>query len=151
MPTFSFPRSRRLTHAREYQGVYAYRLRAVRGPMTLSIRPNHLPHWRLGLAVPRRVGSAVARNRAKRIAREVFRFAQHELPLWTDAGRDSRAPGGEGESGRRTPLERGYDAVVSFHGTDALADMSLDQCREWFGALAAELHARSVKRRGRAP
>ncbi len=140
-----------MTHAREYQGVYAYRLRAAIGPMTLSIRPNNLPHWRLGLAVSRRVGSAVARNRVKRLAREAFRLSQHELPRWTDAGRDLHPPAGEDESGSRTPLGRGYDAVVSFHGTDALADMSLDQCREWFGALAAELHARSVKRRGRAP
>lgn len=134
-----------MTHAREYQGVYGYRLRAVRGPMTLSIRPNELPHWRLGLAVSRRVGTAVSRNRAKRLTREAFRMVQHDLPRRTapEAGKGA-AEGAEGGA-----PACGYDAVVSFHGTDALADMTLDQCREWFEALAADLHARSMKRQGR--
>lgn len=142
MPLFSFPKSRRLTHAREYQGVYGYRLRAVRGPMTLSIRPNELPHWRLGLAVSRRVGTAVARNRAKRLTREAFRMVQHDLPRWMarEAGK-----GAVEETGGAC----GYDAVVSFHATEALVGMTLEQCREWLGGLAAELHARSMKRRER--
>jgi len=131
-----------LTHAREYQGVYAYRLRAVRGPMTLSIRPNDLPHWRLGLAVSRRAGTAVARNRAKRLTREAFRHAQHALPLWMDAGNAGRESGGGAAA-------CGYDAVVSFHGTEALLGMTLEQCREWLEGLAAELHARASKRRER--
>lgn len=131
-----------MTHAREYQGVYGHRLRAVRGPMTLSIRPNQLPHWRLGLAVSRRVGTAVARNRAKRLTREAFRMVQHDLPRWMarEAGKGA-VEGAEGVCG--------YDAVVSFHGTEALAGMTLEQCREWLEGLAAELHARSMKRRER--
>jgi hypothetical protein len=134
-----------LTHAREYQGVYGYRLRAVRGPMALAIRPNGLPHWRLGLAVSRRVGTAAARNRAKRLTREAFRMVQHDLPRWAapELGKGA-VEGAEGG----VPA-RGYDAVVSFHGTDTLAEMTLDQCREWLEALAAELHARSMQRRGR--
>ncbi|MFO0835024.1 MAG: ribonuclease P protein component [Phycisphaerales bacterium] len=145
MPSLSFPKSRQLTHAREYQGVYGYRLRAVRGPMTLSIRPNELPHWRLGLAVSRRVGTAVARNRAKRLTREAFRMVQHDLPrrIVGTAGKDAVEDGGGG------PSACGYDAVVSFHGTEALAGMTLEQCREWLEGLAEELHARSMKRRER--
>ena len=143
MASLSFPRSRRLTHAREYQGVYGYRLRAVRGPMTVSIRPNDLPHWRLGLAVSRQAGTAVARNRAKRLTREAFRHAQHDLPLWMDAGKDA----GPGTMGGK--VARGYDAVVSFHGTEALLAMTLEQCRMWLEGLAAELHAKAGKRRER--
>ena len=141
VPSLSFPRSRRLTHAREYQGVYAHRLRAVRGPMTISIRPNDLPHWRLGLAVSRRAGTAVARNRAKRLTREAFRHAQHGLPLWMSTDKNTDRGGG--------PVARGYDAVVSFHGTEALLAMTLEQCRGWLEGLAAELHAKSSKRRER--
>jgi ribonuclease P protein component len=42
---------------------------------------NHETHPRLGLAIATRTfGSAVARNRIKRIARESFRLNQHTLP-----------------------------------------------------------------------
>jgi ribonuclease P protein component len=48
---------------------------------SLSIMANHGSHARLGLAIATRVfGTAVARNRIKRIARESFRVNQHELP-----------------------------------------------------------------------
>ena len=136
-----------MTHAREYQGVYAYRLRAVRGPMTLSIRPNDLPHWRLGLAVSRRAGTAVARNRAKRLTREAFRHAQHGLPLWMESGTSAGGQAGGSDGGE--PTARGYDMVVSFHCTEALLGITLELCRVWLEGLAAELHARASKRRER--
>lgn len=42
---------------------------------------NHETHPRLGLAIATRTfGSAVARNRIKRITRESFRLNQHTLP-----------------------------------------------------------------------
>jgi len=42
---------------------------------------NHETHPRLGLAIATRTfGSAVARNRIKRLARESFRLNQHALP-----------------------------------------------------------------------
>lgn len=39
---------------------------------------------RLGLSVPRRVGTAVKRNRVKRMLREAFRLSQHHLPAGLD-------------------------------------------------------------------
>lgn len=42
---------------------------------------NELAHPRLGLAVGRRVGGAVVRNRFKRLIRESFRMIQHEFPM----------------------------------------------------------------------
>lgn len=36
--------------------------------------------WRLGLAVTRKTGIAVERNRVKRVLREFFRLHQHLLP-----------------------------------------------------------------------
>lgn len=70
----------RLTHAREFDAVYAAKMKKTRGPITLFALPNALAHPRLGLAVSTRVGSAVVRNRWKRLVREAFRLRQYELP-----------------------------------------------------------------------
>lgn len=40
--------------------------------------------WRLGLAVTRKSGNAVLRNRVKRIVREFFRLHQDILPFGAD-------------------------------------------------------------------
>jgi ribonuclease P protein component len=47
----------------------------------MSALPNQVTHARLGLAIATKTfGSAVARNRIKRIARESFRLNQHAIP-----------------------------------------------------------------------
>lgn len=70
----------RLTHALEFDAVYAAKIKKTRGPITLFALPNTLPHPRLGLAVSTRVGTAVIRNRWKRLVREAFRLRQYDLP-----------------------------------------------------------------------
>jgi ribonuclease P protein component len=48
---------------------------------SLSVLANHETHPRLGLSIATRTfGSAVARNRIKRLTRESFRLNQHSLP-----------------------------------------------------------------------
>lgn len=59
-------------------------MKKQRGPITAFVAPNERLYWRIGLAVGKRVGNAVARNTIKRALREAFRHVQHELPLLTN-------------------------------------------------------------------
>lgn len=81
---YTLGRSRRLTHAREFSAVYNARCRKAAGPLVIHGRPNGLDHPRLGLSVGRRVGTAVKRNRIKRLVREAFRRLQHDFPRGYD-------------------------------------------------------------------
>lgn len=110
----------RLTHAREFQRVLGAKARKACGPLVVSSVPNELSHHRLGLAVGVRVGSAVVRNRCKRLIREAFRLDHDRLPL--------------SHSG-------GYDLVVGVRPRSASTPKSaftLDFCRRTLVDLARE-------------
>jgi ribonuclease P protein component len=64
--------------------VYQRGLKARRPWFTVFGIPNDVGHCRLGLTVTRRAGSAVARNRIKRVLRDVFRRHRDELPTSMD-------------------------------------------------------------------
>ena len=81
----------RLSGTQQFSNVYQAKVRASAGPLLVYATTNDLGHPRLGLAVSRRVGSAVVRNTIKRRLREAFRFLQHDWP----------------------PPQRGYDVVIS--------------------------------------
>ena len=70
---FSFPRTDRLTSRRQFTTVYDQGRRVRGSSVTVFGLPNQLGHCRVGLTVTRKLGNAVARNRVKRILREVFR------------------------------------------------------------------------------
>ena len=99
MTRYAYPPKLRLQHARQFDAVYAGKVRETRGPLTVYAVPNELMHPRLGLSVGRKVGSAPRRNRIKRLIREAFRHLQDDLP-------------------------RGYDIVVNVrpHDVALLAD-----------------------------
>lgn len=66
----------------EFEHAYGAGLR-IRGRfMTVFVIPNGLPSARLGVAATRKLGPAVDRNRAKRLAREVFR--RHKISAGVD-------------------------------------------------------------------
>ncbi|MGB8331093.1 MAG: ribonuclease P protein component [Polyangiales bacterium] len=46
----------------------------------IVVQPNALQHTRLGITVTKKVGSAVQRNRIKRVVREVFRRNRELFP-----------------------------------------------------------------------
>ncbi len=127
----TLPRRARLTHAREFEGVYAAKLRKSRGFLTLFARENRSGLHRLGLAVGKRVGPATARGRMKRLIREAFRLTRGELAR---------------------PGELHFDVVVSAHAPKTPA--TLEQCRralvEGFEELAREWLRRGARRGTRA-
>ena len=63
----------RIRHRPEFERVYHDGMRSHGRFMTVFVLPNGGAAARLGVAATRKIGSAVARNRAKRLAREVFR------------------------------------------------------------------------------
>jgi ribonuclease P protein component len=50
----------------------------------IVVQPNALRNTRLGITVTKKVGSAVERNRVKRVVREVFRRNRQLFPLSHD-------------------------------------------------------------------
>lgn len=81
---FLFRHRQRLHGSRAFAAVFDAKLRKTAGPITVCGLPNGLDYCRLGLSVPRRVGSAVARGRVKRRLREAFRLSQHDWPTGYD-------------------------------------------------------------------
>jgi len=81
---FGFGPDKRLHHRRAFDRVFAARARQPAGPIAVLAAPVDLPHSRLGLVVPRRVGTAVKRNQIKRLLREAFRLSQPDWPAAYD-------------------------------------------------------------------
>jgi len=83
-PRFSMPAALRLKRQRDFDRVYRARCSVADARLVLYAAANELDHPRLGLAVGKRLGHAVRRNRYKRLLRESFRLGQHELPAGFD-------------------------------------------------------------------
>jgi len=69
----AFPRSERIRQRREFERAYEQGVRVSGRFMMLFVIANGGTAPRLGVAATRKLGSAVERNRAKRLARELFR------------------------------------------------------------------------------
>ena len=81
---YRFPRAHRLTTRRQFVQVYEQGRKARRGSFVIFGLPNDLDGCRIGLTVTRRTGSAVARNRIKRVLRDVFRRHRDSFPVALD-------------------------------------------------------------------
>jgi ribonuclease P protein component len=75
---YGFPPSHRLRRSEQFDAVFAAGERVQAGPLRIIRLRNDCGHHRLGLVVSRRVGTAVRRNRVKRMIREAFRQTHHQ-------------------------------------------------------------------------
>src|ERR671938_349613 len=81
---YTFDKTQRVRSRIEFAHVFEQGIRQARGPLAAVAIPNQLERSRLGLSVPRRVGTAPRRNRIKRLLRESFRLMQHDFPRGYD-------------------------------------------------------------------
>jgi ribonuclease P protein component len=73
MSTQGLPRSDRIRRRPDFERVYNQGARISGRFMTVFVLRTGLPRTRFGVAATRKLGCAVVRNRAKRLARELFR------------------------------------------------------------------------------
>lgn len=76
---FRFKKINRLKSKKNFQIVYAQGRTVVDGMAVFYILPGQGDDIKIGLAVGKKLGCAVVRNRVKRLMREVFRRHRSEL------------------------------------------------------------------------
>lgn len=103
-----FPKTVRLLKPAEFQAVYQSPHFAADDVLVVKALPNDRGECRLGLAVSRKVGNAVVRNRWKRRLRESFRRRRHQWPVALDLVVRPRK-GADGEGDR---VDRSLDRLV---------------------------------------
>ena len=79
-----FSKQYRLLKRSDFSRCYSNGKRYFTAHFIVYILPTGAETWRFGLAVSRKVGGAVQRNRIKRLLREFFRLQRDLIP----AGRD---------------------------------------------------------------
>jgi ribonuclease P protein component len=81
---YRFGKRYRVLKSEAFRQVFDHRHSAADGRLVVYARPNGLEVCRLGVAVGKAYGSAIRRNRLKRVIREAFRLSRHELPAGYD-------------------------------------------------------------------
>lgn len=81
---YSFPKAKRLLANSQFRAVMARRLSARDGLLVLYVLENGLGYPRLGVSIGKSCGTAVVRNRLKRLLREAFRQNQQHIPTGFD-------------------------------------------------------------------
>jgi ribonuclease P protein component len=81
MGGYAFPRSLHLKRPSEFRAVFDRGNKRHSRALICFRLDNGLPEPRLGVAVGRRIGGAVVRNRIKRRLREAFRLGWRDLGL----------------------------------------------------------------------
>lgn len=78
------PRKARLSGQKLIRSIIERRQRYTDGLLAVYIAANNLPYPRLGVCVSKACGTAVTRNRWKRLIKEAFRLNQAHIPAGFD-------------------------------------------------------------------
>ncbi len=76
---YNLPKSARLRRNKSFQAVYRSGKSYANRQLVLYVLPQRSNERRVGFAAGKRLGSAVVRNRMKRLLREAYRREQHRL------------------------------------------------------------------------
>lgn len=76
---FSFKKENRIKSKNDFQIVYKTGRSVVDSMSVMYVLANDEKNIKIGLAVGKKMGNAVVRNRVKRLMREVFRHRRSEL------------------------------------------------------------------------
>jgi len=84
MKRLSLPKKKRLVSNRQFKAVMDKGRRFSNEVLTFYMAENDCEYSRLGVSVGKSHGSAVVRNRLKRLMREAFRQNQQQIPSGFD-------------------------------------------------------------------
>jgi len=87
-----YTKAERLLKRREFRHVYDQGQRYHFPLFTVFVLKTAQENSRLGVTVTKRIGSAVARNRCKRLVKEVFRRNKWRLPVDLDMVVNAKHP-----------------------------------------------------------
>lgn len=80
----AFPKRERLASRKDFDHIFERRCSVSDARIIVYAFPNGLDYARVGFGVSKKFGSAVTRNRFRRIYREAFRLIKRELPTGLD-------------------------------------------------------------------
>lgn len=84
LPRFRFTKQQHLRKGIDFERVYTRKCRGGDDALLIFADKNDVGTTRVGLSVSKKHGSAVLRNRLKRVLREAFRLSQFSLPVGLD-------------------------------------------------------------------